>query len=609
MKKTIITILLTVSCLVAGYAGPVSSARARKVAESFFVKNSRTKATGPVDVRLAFSLPDTGTRDDLLYVFDNASSGGYVIISGEEGVAPVLGFSTSGSFPSGNMPESMRSMLDYYGDVLRLAREKRWQTKASDGEINLDGAVRLETVRWGQADPYNRYCPVFDGERCLTGCVPTAIGIIMAYHAWPERGIGELPSYSISIRGGSYTVEGYSLGHKYDWPSMLSGQADDQIARLLYDVGVMVQVDFGVSGSGARGGAISRLSQYFGYDKDLRIHTRERFSDLQWEQLVRDDIDAGRPVYYTGNQVGSSGHAMVIDGYSGRYFSINFGWGDADQWFMLTPAEGHEGDLVSYYRQQMIACNIKPDAGGEPDWFSTVYVEGNLGLPYDFAVGKEFTLRQTFAPNALQMQCEYALFDRAGNLKELISSPFNIEVSEVGSRQGKQIRCAIKNQPNAGDWIAATTEVDGKRRILQHNRFAEFRFVGNSVKDGVRVGFVTENNASEGFLSSVIRDGYNEYSIRSLKDYLYFCCYQDYVWELVKVEGGSEQMLWASDPSSHIYSHSYSQFFMTDSIGYRCQSLASEDICYHLIHLEKGNYVLRIKNPLTGESVTLNLTV
>jgi hypothetical protein len=38
-------------------------------------------------------------------------------------------------------------------------------------------------------------------------------------------------------------------------------------------------------------------------------------------------------------------------------------------------------------------------------------------------------------------------------------------------------------------------------------------------------------------------------------------------------------------------------------------SLLRDDVCYHLIHLDPGEYILRIKNPLTGESVTINLTV
>jgi hypothetical protein len=38
-------------------------------------------------------------------------------------------------------------------------------------------------------------------------------------------------------------------------------------------------------------------------------------------------------------------------------------------------------------------------------------------------------------------------------------------------------------------------------------------------------------------------------------------------------------------------------------------SLFNEDICYHLIHLDPGDYILRIKNPLTGENVTINLTI
>ena len=200
-------------------------------------------------------------------------------------------------------------------------------TKTSDNLISSQ-FVRLQTAWWSQGDPYNRYCPVIDGKRCVTGCTATAIGIIMNYHRWPERGSGNLPSYSYNYNGVSNTVPGHSLGHSYDWEAMnrQEGRDDDQIARLLYDIGVMVEMSYTPGASGAGTSYVNRLSQYFGYDKDIRGYYREYTMDAEWEQVIRNEIDAKRPVLYSGFRP-DGGHAMVIDGYSGRYFGINFGWG------------------------------------------------------------------------------------------------------------------------------------------------------------------------------------------------------------------------------------------------------------------------------------------
>ena len=614
MNKPIITIFLLLACLQAAFAGPVTPDRAQRVAESFFATQPQTRASGPARTRLAWRLTDKRSQSDLLYAFDNETSGGYVLVAGEEAATPVLGYSLSGSFPAQEMPEAMRDLLDYYGNVLRLARERKWvATKTSDNLISSQ-FVRLKTAWWSQGDPYNRYCPVIDGKRCVTGCVATAIGIIMNYHRWPERGSGDLPSYSYEYRGVSNTVPGHSLGHKYDWEAMnrQEGRDDDQIARLLYDIGVMVEMSYTPGASGAASSYVRRLSQYFGYDKGMLYYSRTEKTDAQWEQLIRDEIDAKRPVLYDASSL-KDAHAMVIDGYSGRYFGINFGWGGGygaregysnpnkdGHWFLLTPVEGHEKDLATYYYSQGVNCNIKPDENSEPDLTADAFALGNLGLPVSFSVGQEFVFTQILYASRT-VQCEYVLFDEAGNIRERISEPF-----EVDSYTTKEISCVISKQPDQGDWIAPVFIMDGKRWIPNHNRFAEFRFRKGSPQKEVLVGFFTEKDGNvSDFLMNTVRVG--EPILRDMADNLYFRCYKDFTWELLKAEGGSPEKLWGSEDRTRNWPAASN---VEDGDNrYRFMSHYQEDICYHLIHLDPGDYILRVRNPLTGESVTLNLTI
>jgi hypothetical protein len=614
MNKPVIYILLFLACLQTGFAGPVTPDQAQRVAESFFASQSRTKASGSVKARQVWHLADAKTKNDLLYAFENESSGGYVVVAGEDAISPVLGFSLSESFPAQNMPEAMRDLLDYYGNVLRMAREKNWVATSSGASFNPDGIVRLETAWWSQGDPYNRYCPVINGQRCVTGCVATAIGIIMNYHRWPERGTGELPSYSYNYKGVENTVEGHSLGHSYDWEAMNreEGRDDDQIARLLYDIGVMVEMSYTPSASGAVSSSVKRLSDYFSYDKDIREYTRNQTTDARWEQLIRNEIDARRPVLYSASDL-DSGHAMVIDGYSGRYFGINFGWNGGYEaregysnpnkdghWFLLTPAEGHEQDMAIYYLSQRVYCNIKPDEGSEPDWTADAYALGNLGLPFDFSVGREFVVYQIFNVNQT-VQCEYVLFDEAGNIKERISSPF-----ELNSYTSKSISCVISKQPAQGDWIAPVFFVDGYRWIPNHNRFAEFRFRKGSPQKEVLVGFFTEKGQDvTDFLMNSVRVG--DPILKDMQDYLYFRCNKDFTWELLKKEAGSQERKWGSEDRTRTWPGD--SYVGDGDDRYRFMTLFQEDTCYHFIHLDPGDYILRIKNPLTGESVTLSLTV
>ena len=134
MKKIILSIVSLLLVLQSGFAGPVTPDKAKQIAESFLTaQKPRTKASAPVNVDLVWRLPDIRTDADLLYVFNEATTGGYVIVSGEDAATPVLGFSESESFPSRNMPEAMRWLLDFYGSVIREARQRNL-TATSSGE-------------------------------------------------------------------------------------------------------------------------------------------------------------------------------------------------------------------------------------------------------------------------------------------------------------------------------------------------------------------------------------------------------------------------------------------------------------------------------------------
>ena len=46
----------------------------------------------------------------------------------------------------------------------------------------------LLTSHWHQNAPFNNYCPMGDGGRCVVGCVATAYAQVMNYHQWPPNG-------------------------------------------------------------------------------------------------------------------------------------------------------------------------------------------------------------------------------------------------------------------------------------------------------------------------------------------------------------------------------------------------------------------------------------
>ena len=616
MKKTMLFIILLFAGLEPLIAGVVPQEKARRTAESFVASLPRTKAGGG-SLSLAWSLPSASKGgDNLIYAYEISNAGGYVIVSGDDAVGPVLGYSPAGRFPGADMPDGMKWLMDYYGYVVSMAREKGWATSSAEAVFDPSKKVKLQTAPWGQLSPYNAECPDIysSGSRPPAGCVATAIGIIMNYHRWPEKGQGTIPAYSYTMEGTTYHIDGVTLGHRYDWDAMNAAEPDyGEIAKLLHEIGVMTEMMYLGSGSGTSATYATRLAQYFGYDKGIIKHERYVYTDARFEGIIKAEIDAKRPLLYNAyNAYG--GHSMVIDGYCGRYFSINFGYegkpvrtdGYSDPlnegaWFLITPVEGHEKDMAAYANNQFIMCNIKPDAGGGTAQFGQ-FSNGRVALPYDFAPGKPFTVYNSLF-SSVPAESYMVLMDASGNVKE--------KISEVHHMPGKNEWlfgwdsfpnvCTVHSSLKDGDQILVAMYIDGKMVPVEITRKSVFIFGKKSPSDGLLVGYVTgnETNPMNSFLEQALRDG-KRWNVREYwEDFFYFRCYKDLVWQIIDMKDGSVQ--WDSGD----YANSDEKYGEKP----RFASLFQEDYFYNFIRLKKGEYQLKIKNPLTGEALALDIVI
>lgn len=477
MKRLFILFLCLWAGVVSCPGKVVPQERAEGVASTFFRQmTGGTKSAASGTVRLVATFPEVKTKvastDPTIYVFEHAS-GGYVLVSGEEAGRPVLAYSLSGRFPAlTEIPVNMRDVLDFYSAVLYRARVMGWKpdaavraewdapTKAAEGT-----PVQLETAKWNQWSPYNDLCPLVDGQSVPCGCVATAIGIIMRYHKWPEQGSGTLPAYDYGWDNGKYKyhMDEQVLGHRYNWDAMsvsgnFSQEGRSQVARLMLDLGVMCRMDYAPEGSGASSVTPIQLAKYFDYDKQMRYYDRgDGFSEARWEALIRQEIDASRPVFYSGVS-SRGGHAFVIDGYNGRYFSINYGWGGADNaFYTLTPVEGHEADLMEFTTWHDMVCQIMPNQGGSP--YVNIFANSSYTpFTWDFRspsfVSPEVYLyldSSASTGNGPTDLC-FCLYDRSGRLKEVLSEAVTY-YSEKENGVFPPVTCKAPSQIEDGDVI------------------------------------------------------------------------------------------------------------------------------------------------------------
>ena len=83
--------------------------------------------------------------------------------------------------------------------------------------------------------------------------------------------------------------------------------------------------------------------------------------------IIKDELHAGRPVFYGGSSdVGSGGHAFVIDGYdSADFVHVNWGWGgNSNGYFMINHLDpsslGIGGGAGGYNLNQDMVTGIQP---------------------------------------------------------------------------------------------------------------------------------------------------------------------------------------------------------------------------------------------------------
>ena len=498
MKRYILFSIILLSVSVPGRADKVTPQQAAAVAERYLSAESPATKASPGAVRLTGTWPQTltkgATQEPALYLFER-DGGGYVVVAADDVSLPVIGYSTTGRLPQDELPSNLRFMLDWHASMIDYARshglkasestKAQWlSTEGNEGE-----EVLLETAHWDQSGlPWNAMAPDLDGKECPAGCVATATAIIMRYHQWPEQGTGTLPAYY--WYSGQKQIDEVPLDHKYDWsqmplvyePGQYTDEQAHQIAQLLYDLAVMCKMNFDPTGSGAEAEAPLALSKYFGYDKQMRFQDWDYYSRDSWEETIRAEINAQRPVYY-GGASNRGGHAFVVDGYKGAYFSINYGWGYGSEYYLLRPSVSMDEEAVTEFCNWVAMINhIYPDQGGEvyPNFFD----DHLTPFPWDFR-SKSFTVGGRNLIYISSQECEvsmgFVLFDREGHFKDTTGEPVLVSSSDPYI---PELTCNITCTIEDGDCLKLALLRDGQWEPVQQsaNTYLEFH-PGKKIKD------------------------------------------------------------------------------------------------------------------------------
>ena len=474
MKRSfILPAILLLSCVTA-QANVVSQEKARTVAERFLhVDRTRAASGGLTLLWDGHDAGDKWTRageEPLLYVFTRPG-GGWVIVSGEDAIEPVIAYSYHGHFEVKDMPDNLQAVFTNLKNDIRMARASgrkgnaaEWaqamvETRASD---TIPGAVLLHTASYNQGDPYNRKCPMVDGKRAIAGCCAIAQAIIYEYHHYPKAGTGTLKGVSRT----GYTVPNITLGYEYDWDNILksykSGKFNDAqadaIATLVRDIAIMGESYFSPTSTGSYADMMcNRARTYFKYSKNAYRINHSIYSDADWFALLKKDIDAGLPMNYA-----SSGHSYVCDGYDSRgYVHFNYGWGGTSDGYYNISGKTEYSCIVNFKPQ--------PDDDGVSGnvYLTDHYIYHGIYNPdgVQISKGSQFNLKIGYIANlgfdAYHFDWVLAHVDKDNNIKEFISEPKKTTLEYKATTSAAKVQCSCNADVYLGDKVKAYYRTSG----------------------------------------------------------------------------------------------------------------------------------------------------
>jgi len=335
------------------YGNDVNVEKAKVVAKNFMDLKFPQKSNNICNVI------EEKYKNVTVYFIISFCEGGWVMVSADDSVIPILGYSFKGIIDKSSIkPDNYNNWVNNYKEQIIEAKSKKniypeitkkWEELLNPKSIKKSkdlvfsytpGTALLNTadrgkIEWSQSKnnnggcipSYNQHTPPSSDSDCdcdhkMVGCGPVAMGQIMWYWQWPK---------SNSYRS-------------YDWdlmPNELTNSSTlaegEMISLLLGDIGNACKMDNNIEYFCTFSwSTMSNMEDAFVDDFKYKAAEKKVKSEWDypgaWENLIRSEIDAGRPVLYYGDKsdLSTSKHYFVCDGYDSsdpEYFHFNFGWG------------------------------------------------------------------------------------------------------------------------------------------------------------------------------------------------------------------------------------------------------------------------------------------
>ena len=495
VTKGVCTFAIVMLCAVLHLqAKPVTVATAKVAATNqFTLAISKNKGTQlqTNQVVLAYEQVSTVSNSPLYYIFTPVKGKGFVIIAGDDAVQPILAWSDDGDFSLTNQPPAFVWFTQGYCQAIENVRAnsvvastivaKQWNAQLS-GDVKKLASLQSPTTvqplvkaKWNQGDattPYNTLCPLDAqaNERAVTGCAATAFAMLLQYHGKPTQGFG-FSKYTHATFGEQSANYGAT---QYNWGIMpltdaalreASDSAKLAVATLMYHCGVSIDMNYGLGSKGGSGASPDKFPKafnlYFGYKNTVRSVEKKDYTEQQWLDLVKGELNARRPMEYHGFGKGG-GHSFVCDGYDAdNKLHMNWGWGgQLDGYYAinnLVPGTGGTGaGSGSYTEGQAAIVGIEPDTAVNRNSIvmnrNTFVNYANLYRDFNFEITVAFS---NVSATDFKGDMLVFLVDSAKNVVDTIARSFGLEIKAGVATGDLKLTSKTNTVVNPGNYFIA----------------------------------------------------------------------------------------------------------------------------------------------------------
>jgi len=289
---------------------------------------------------------------------------GFIIASATDLANPILAYSLESNFQKGTGADLY---VERYANDLSflltnpsaaLAKRNTWNHYLTSDfkpySAKGDPCVEpLVTTTWTQEKYYNAMTPnnpqngYSEDFHTPVGCVALTMANILYYYRYPDHGYGIVSYIPKEYEDGEliYTYPRQTVNYSqatYDYDAIANSldDYDGELAKLLYHCGVSVRMSYGWDGSGSQSEyAMNALQDHYFFIDNAQFRSVSDVTADEWVAMAKAELDAHRPLFFSGQNSSAGGHAWIVDGYTtvnnATYFHVNWGWAGSSNGYYL----------------------------------------------------------------------------------------------------------------------------------------------------------------------------------------------------------------------------------------------------------------------------------